>query len=158
MNPDCIFCKIVTGKLPACKVYEDADTLAFMDIGPIVKGHTLVIPKTHYDPLIQTPTKVLHQLITVVQRIAAAQVHGLKADGVNVIQSNGQAAGQVIPHIHFHVIPRFLEDGHSWNWRPRAYAAPDEMHKLAENIRQALDSHSPAQPGFALPLSCGQGP
>ena len=140
MNPDCIFCKIVAGALPACKVYEDAHTLAFMDLGPIVKGHTLVIPKRHYDPLMQTPAAVLHQLISVVQQVAAAQVRGLNADGVNIIQSNGKAAGQVVPHLHFHVIPRFRQDGHSWNWRPQAYADPREMQQLAESIRQAVNN------------------
>jgi histidine triad (HIT) family protein len=138
MNSDCIFCKIVAGALPACKIYEDADTLAFMDIGPIVKGHTLVIPKTHYDPLMHTPIAVLHKLIGVVQKVATAQVRGLKADGVNVMQSNGQTAGQVVPHIHFHVIPRFAQDGHTWNWRPKIYGDPHEIQRLAESIKQGL--------------------
>lgn len=138
MNPDCIFCKIAAGTMPACKIYEDADTLAFMDIGPIVKGHSLVIPKTHHDPLAQTPPEVLHRLITVVQKIARAQIHGLKADGVNIMQANGRAAGQIVPHIHFHVIPRFIQDGHSWNWHPQTYTQPEEMQKTADAIKQAL--------------------
>lgn len=138
MTSDCIFCKIVAGKLPACKVYEDADTLAFMDIGPIVHGHTLVIPKTHVDPLTATPPAVLQKLILVVQRIARAQLSALKADGVNVMQANGQAAGQVVPHLHFHVIPRFVTDGHNWNWKPHPYAKSEEMSVLAEKIKQAL--------------------
>lgn len=138
MQPDCVFCKIVAGALPCCKVYEDADTLAFMDIGPIVQGHTLVIPKRHYDPLGNTPPEVLRRLIAVVQQIAAAQTRALNADGINVMQANGRAAGQVVPHIHFHVIPRFLQDGHSWNWRPKPYADPHEIQRLADRIRQAL--------------------
>ena len=138
MNADCIFCKIVSGILPSYKVYEDDVTLAFMDIGPIVRGHTLVIPKKHYDPLIQTPADVLGKLIAVVQKIAAAQTRALKADGINVMQSNGKAAGQVVPHIHFHVIPRFLQDGHSWNWHPKPYADPHEIRQLAESIKQSL--------------------
>ena len=138
MNSDCIFCKIVAGQLPACKVYEDADTLAFMDIGPIVPGHTLVIPKTHVDPLTAAPPEVLQKLIIVVQSIARAQLKAFKADGVNVIQSNGRAAGQVVPHLHFHVIPRFATDGHHWNWKPRPYAKSEEMGALAEKIKGAL--------------------
>lgn len=137
-NNDCIFCKIVAGELPSCKVYEDADTLAFMDIGPIIKGHTLVIPKKHYDPLTATPTAVLQQLIVSVQKIAQAQLAGLKTDGINIVQANGKAAGQVVPHVHFHVIPRFSDDGHSWNWTPRSYADPNEMDQVAERIRKAL--------------------
>ena len=138
MNSNCIFCKIVAGQLPACKVYEDTDTLAFMDIGPIVPGHTLVIPKKHIDPLTAAPPEVLHKLIVVVQSIARAQLKAFKADGVNVIQSNGRAAGQVVPHLHFHVIPRFASDGHHWNWKPRPYAQPEEMGALAGQIRAAL--------------------
>jgi len=138
MKSDCIFCKIVAGQLPACKVYEDTDTLAFMDIGPIVPGHTLVIPKTHVDLLTAAPPEVLQKLILVVQRIARAQLKAFKADGVNVIQSNGRAAGQVVPHLHFHFIPRFAADGHHLNWTPRSYAQPEEMGARAEEIRGAL--------------------
>lgn len=138
MNTDCIFCKIVAGQLPSCKVYEDADTLAFMDIGPIIPGHTLVIPKAHVDPITATPPLVLQKLILVVQRIARAQLKAFKADGVNVVQANGQAAGQVVPHLHFHVIPRFAGDGHHWNWKPRPYAQSDEMSALAAKIKTAL--------------------
>lgn len=138
MSEACIFCQIVAGALPSCKVHEDADTLAFLDIGPLVEGHTLVIPKTHYDPLTATPPAVLHRLIEVVQRIADAQMRGLAADGINVMQSNGRAAGQVVPHLHFHVIPRFRHDGHSWNWNARAYGQRSDMQRLAERIRETL--------------------
>ena len=140
MNTDCIFCKIVAGQLPACKVYEDTDTLAFMDIGPIVRGHTLVIPKTHVDPLTAAPAEVLQKLILVVQSIARAQLAAFKADGVNVMQSNGRVAGQVVPHLHFHVIPRFAADGHHWNWKPRPYAKSEEMAALAGQIKAALEA------------------
>jgi len=141
MKTDCIFCKIADGKLPAAKVYEDSDILAFMDIGPVVKGHTLIIPKQHYNPITETPPEVLQKLIVVVQKIARAQVNGLGADGINVIQSNGKIAGQIIPHIHFHVIPRFKSDGHSWNWTPRKYDNQDEMNGLAQKIKNALANH-----------------
>ena len=135
---DCIFCKIVAGQLPSCKVYEDADTLAFMDIGPIVPGHTLVIPKIHVEALPAAPHEVLQKLILVVQNIASSQLSAFKADGVNVIQANGRAAGQVVPHLHFHVIPRFATDGHHWNWKPHPYAKSEEMSALAEKIKAAL--------------------
>ena len=129
----------MAGQLPSCKVYEDTITLAFMDIGPIVPGHTLVIPKIHVDPLTAAPPEVLQKLILVVQSIARAQFKAFQADGVNVIQSNGRAAGQVVPHLHFHVIPRFAADGHHWNWQPRPYAKNDEMEALAEKIKGALE-------------------
>jgi len=138
VSTDCLFCRIVAGEVPSTKVYEDADILAFLDIGPVVKGHTLVIPKAHHDPITGTPRDVLHLLIDAVQRIAAAQLGGLKADGVNVSQANGRAAGQVIPHVHFHVIPRFAADGHHWNWSAKKYDGAQEMQEFAARIAGAL--------------------
>ena len=138
MSANCLFCRIVAGEIPSTRVYEDADTLAFMDIGPIIKGHTLVIPKKHYDPITQTPEDVLAKVMVVVRKIAQAQVNGLKADGVNVLNANGEAAGQQVPHIHFHVVPRFKTDGPHWNWAAKKYDSLDEMKKMAEEIKKAL--------------------
>lgn len=135
---DCIFCKIIRGALPAVKIYEDGHTLAFMDIGPIVKGHLLVIPREHYADLAATPPGVLAELMAVVQKIAGAQQKALRADGINIMQSNGRAAGQVVGHIHFHVIPRFASDGHHWNWKAQKYADSGEMQSLADKIKNAL--------------------
>jgi len=138
MSTNCIFCKIVAGEIPSTRVYEDADTLAFMDIGPVIKGHTLVIPKQHFDPITKTPVDVLASLMAVVQKIAQAQMNGLKADGVNVLNANGTVAGQQVPHIHFHVVPRFKTDGHHWNWAAKKYDSIEEMKKLAEEMKKAL--------------------
>ena len=138
MSENCIFCKIVAGAIPSTRVYEDARVLAFMDIGPIVKGHVLVIPKEHHDPLTAVPPELLSDMMGVVQKVAAAQVAGLKADGVNVHQANGAAAGQVVPHVHIHVIPRFANDGHRWNWAAGKYASMEEMQGLAAKLKTAL--------------------
>lgn len=138
MSESCIFCRIVRGEIPATRLYEDDEVLAFMDIGPIIKGHALVIPKRHYDPITAAPADLLGRCMAVVQKIAQAQFDGLRADGVNVHQTNGAAAGQVVPHIHFHVIPRFHQDGHSWNWRAGAYANRDEMNQFADRIKAAI--------------------
>lgn len=138
MSQDCIFCKIVQGEIPAVKVLEDSDVIAFMDIAPVVKGHTLVIPKSHHDLLVHAPVETLQKLIGVVQRIAAAQFKGLRADGISISQVNGRTAGQVVPHIHFHVIPRFQTDGHHANWTPIKYTGVEEMNHYAERIRKAL--------------------
>ncbi len=135
---DCIFCKIVEKQIPATILYEDDEVLAFMDIGPIVKGHALVIPKRHCDPITETPDELLAKLHLVAKRIAAAQMNGLGADGVNIMQNNGAAAGQEVPHIHVHVIPRFADDGHHWNWNPKAYDDIDEMNALANQIQTHL--------------------
>jgi histidine triad (HIT) family protein len=138
MKDGCVFCKIVAGKIPSTKVYENDEVLAFVDIGPIVKGHILVIPKEHFDPLTALPPALLARVAEAVQRIAKAQFSALKADGVNVFQANGAAAGQVVPHVHFHVIPRFNDDGHRWNWKSIAYTDPSEAAILAARIRAAL--------------------
>lgn len=141
MSESCIFCKIVRGELPSTKLYEDGDVLAFMDIGPIVKGHALVIPKQHVDPVTAVPPALLSKVMTVVQKLVQAQFKGLKADGVNVHQSNGAAAGQVVPHVHFHVIPRFATDGHKWNWAAKKYDSIDEMKTLADSIRKEFTAN-----------------
>ncbi len=135
---DCIFCKIVAGDVPATRIYEDDDVLAFMDIGPLVKGHALVIPKAHYDPLDAMPAELLANVMRVVQRLVKAQRKGLGAEGVNVHQANGAAAGQVVHHVHVHVIPRFHNDPHHWNWQPQSYASMDEAAALAACMRAAL--------------------
>lgn len=135
---DCIFCKIVAGEIPSVKVYEDDDVLAFMDIGPIVKGHTLVIPKEHYDPVTAVPPDLLAKVIAVVQKVVKAQLNGLDADGVNIHQCNGAASGQEVPHVHFHVIPRYNDDGHSWNWHPKQYDRQEEMEQLANRIAEVI--------------------
>lgn len=134
----CIFCKIVAGEIPSIRVHEDADVLAFMDIGPLVKGHTLVIPKSHHNLISETPDDVLAKVIAVVRKVAHAQKVGLGADGVNIHQANGAAAGQVVPHLHFHVVPRFHHDGHHWNWTPHPYADLSEASALASRIQSAL--------------------
>jgi histidine triad (HIT) family protein len=137
MNAECVFCRIVQGQIPSTRVYEDAGVLAFMDIGPVVQGHVLVIPKAHYDPITDVPAPLLAKIMAVVQKVAAAQMTALHADGVNLFQANGAAAGQVVPHMHIHVIPRFNGDGHRWNWTSRKYEKPGEMERIAA----ALSAH-----------------
>lgn len=139
-NSDCIFCRIATGALPATKVYETDEVIAFLDIGPIIKGHTLVIPKQHYENIISTPIQVMHRLMDVAQIIARAQMKGLRADGVNVIQNNGRASGQLVPHLHVHVIPRYTSDGHHWNWAAKKYEDAAEMEKTAAEIVAGLQN------------------
>ncbi len=133
----CIFCRIVAGEIPATVVYEDELTLAFLDIAPLIKGHTLVIPKAHFEHIGGIPPALLGACMNTAQRIAAAQVAVLDADGVNLHQANGAAAGQVVPHLHFHVVPRFANDGHHWNWNPTPYASMDVMSAIGATLRQA---------------------
>ena len=110
MNDDCLFCKIIRGELPCNKLYEDDDIFVFLDIYPIAKGHALFIPKTHIEDLYELNNEnmgFIEKLPEIVKKLK--NITG--ATGMNIIQSNGEDAGQVIFHIHFHLIPRFPEDG-----------------------------------------------
>lgn len=138
MNDSCIFCKIVAGSIPSTKVYEDADCLAFMDINPVAKGHTLVVPKQHHNPITGMPPELLQKVILAVQKVAKGIYAGLKADGMNVTQANGAVAGQIIPHVHFHVIPRFEKSEQAKNWIPGKYDNPDEIKQYAQRIAAAI--------------------
>ncbi len=135
---ECIFCKIAAKEIPATVVFEDEEVLVFMDIGPIMKGHALVIPKKHYDPVTEIPDELLAKLHITAKKIAKAQLNGLGADGVNIMQNNGKASGQEVPHLHVHVIPRFDGDGHHWNWNAKSYNDFDEMSELADRIRHSV--------------------
>ncbi len=137
MNPtDCIFCKIVSGDVPSKKVYEDADTLAFLDIHPTNPGHTLVIPKIHSENLYDMSDHSLAASIRAAQKVARAIKTAVGADGINLSMNNERAAGQIIFHPHFHVIPRFAEDGYK-HWGKKEYNE-GEAEVVAEKIRTAL--------------------
>lgn len=138
MCDDCIFCKIAANEIPSTRVYEDEKAIAFMDIAPIAKGHTLVIPKIHADPITEVDNETLAHLIVVVKKVTEGVMKALNADGINVTQANGSAAGQVVPHIHFHIIPRFDSDGKSHNWSHTAYSDNDEMAAFAEKIKESI--------------------
>tara|TARA_Y100000310_G_scaffold345746_1_gene469166 strand:+ start:10481 stop:10888 length:408 start_codon:yes stop_codon:yes gene_type:complete len=108
---DCIFCKLVKGEIPSSKVFEDDKTIAFLDIAPVNKGHVLVIPKEHFETILDTPEDTLKEVIATTKKVTAAVKKGVNADGITVGQSNFEAAGQVVPHLHFHIMPRFKDDG-----------------------------------------------
>ncbi len=136
-DPDCVFCKIVAGQLPSYKLYEDAATLAFMDINPLHPGHALVVAKGHYPDLYATPDAVLAAAVKGARRVASAVRDALKPDGLNLVQANGPGAAQSVPHLHLHVLPRRLGDDAKMNWgiRPGDRAA---IAATAEKIRAAL--------------------
>jgi len=133
---DCIFCKIVRGEIPANKVLEDNEFLAFLDIKPISKGHALLIPKVHCKNLLDFPRTEETDLMEFLKKIATAVVKATNADGFNLGMNNGRAAGQVIHHAHFHIIPRFENDGlHSW---PNHDASKEELEEVQEKIKSFL--------------------
>ena len=108
---DCIFCKIIAGEIPSFKVYEDENSLAFLDIAPVNPGHTLIVPKKHYVNMEEIPEDQLCQLAAVIKKIGKAVKDGLGAEGYNVTENNDPISGQIVPHLHFHVIPRRQGDG-----------------------------------------------
>ena len=111
MAEDCPFCKIGSGEIPAKKVFENDIAVAFLDINPRNPGHTLVIPKKHYETLFDMPSEEAGELFEVVTEVANAVKSGVNADGLNISQNNYRAAGQLVPHLHFHLIPRFNSEG-----------------------------------------------
>ena len=106
MKNNCVFCAIAAGEIPCFKVYEDDLVLAYLDINPFAEGHTLVIPKVHTTGLLDTPPETLREMIVRVQKVAARLKASLPCDGFNILQNNGPAAGQTVPHLHFHIVPR----------------------------------------------------
>ena len=133
---DCIFCKIIKGEISAHKVYENEHAVAFLDINPVHDGHTLVVPKKHFEDFVHIPKQELQGLAEAVQQVAKAVRESVKADGINIGLNIGRAAGQLVFHAHFHVIPRYADDGLK-HWKRVSEKQP-EFNKVAEKIRQAL--------------------
>src|SRR5579859_3617030 len=133
-DPDCIFCKILAGELPAQKVDEDERTIAFMDINPATRGHALVIPRHHSRDLLEIPAEDLEATISAAQRLARRMTERLDLDGVNLLNSCGQHAWQTVFHFHLHVIPRYREDPLRLPWQP-APGDPEEIARVAQDLR-----------------------
>ena len=134
---DCVFCKMVAGQIPVTKIYEDEVVLAFLDIGPISDGHTLVIPTQHFEKLHDCPAELLGQVGSRLGRIARAVAAGISSDGYNVLCNNGRAAGQVVEHLHFHIIPRNTGDGLIDRWPAYKYQE-GKIEEIAAKIRKNL--------------------
>jgi histidine triad (HIT) family protein len=137
MKEDCIFCKIVKGEIPCGKLYEDETVLAFLDVSPWSKGHCLVIPKAHYSSLDECPGEIVAAVSQKIPLVARAVVKVVQADAYNVLNNNGRAAGQLVNHVHFHIIPRKSNDGiisHAPHGKPNS----GELEDLAQRISQEL--------------------
>jgi len=132
---DCIFCKIVKGEIPAIKIKETENTLSFLDTHPLNLGHALVIPKKHYENIFDVTPEILAQVIIETKKIASAVKKAVNANGIGIAQNNGKAAGQVVNHLHFHIIPRYNDDGYV-HWSP--YKDTPSNSAVAEKIIQAL--------------------
>lgn len=136
-DESCIFCKIIDGKIPCSKIFEDEKVLAFLDIMPINKGHVLVVPKNHSKNILEDDDADINQCMKAVKKVARALLRATKAQGFNIGVNTEKAAGQAVFHTHFHVIPRFEGDGlHHW---PGDKYMDGEMEKVRLSIVSALD-------------------
>lgn len=138
MSDDCIFCQIIAGEIPSYTVHETEDVYAFLDANPLAEGHTLVVPRDHHPRVGELPAEAGDALFSTVRRLTPAVERATDADGVTVAINDGEAAGQEIPHVHAHLVPRTDGDAagaiHSLRW-PRPEPADDEFHATADAIR-----------------------
>jgi len=134
---ECVFCKIRDGEIPSLKVFEDDRTLAFMDINPLNSGHCLVITRSHAATIYEADAQDLQAVMVTAQRVALAIRDGLKPDGLNLVQANGAAAFQSVPHFHVHLIPRWNNDGKGFDWK-LIPGNREHIMKAGERIRALL--------------------
>ena len=137
MNKDCIFCGIVRGDIPALKVYEDAHALVFLDVARDVDGHMLAIPKVHASSVLDCDEEMLARVMTAVRRVSRHCVENCGFEGVNLLNASGAAAGQSVPHLHIHVMPRREGDGVrlNWDYKPGDMA---EIEAIYKRLKAAL--------------------
>ena len=124
---NCIFCKIAAGEIPSATLYEDEDFRVILDLGPASKGHALILPKQHYANLYELPDELAEKVIRLAKKMVIAMTKALQCDGFNVVQNNGEAAGQTVFHFHMHLIPRYKGDGVGITWTPGTLT--DEMRE-----------------------------
>jgi histidine triad (HIT) family protein len=134
---DCVFCMIRDGKIPSSKIYDDARTFAFMDINPLSRGHCLVAPKAHAATLYEVDVEDFKAVAATAKKLATAIKKALSPDGLNLLQANGAAAFQSVPHFHLHLIPRWANDGKGFDWKV-VPGNREEIVGTADRIRTML--------------------
>ena len=117
-DKDCIFCKIAGGEIPSKTIYEDEEFRVILDLGPAAKGHALILPKDHFANLYELPDETASRVMLLAKRMAAQITDKLQCDGFNLVQNNGEVAGQTVFHFHMHLIPRYKDDGQKIAWQP----------------------------------------
>ncbi len=130
---DCIFCKLANGDIPTNTIYEDSDFRVFLDAGPATKGHCLIVPKEHFDDLENIDDSVASKVMPLAKKIMKLLKEKLSWDGFNVVQNNGEAAGQTVFHFHVHLIPRYKDDGQKILWKPQS-PEDGELETLCKTI------------------------
>lgn len=131
MEQNCIFCKIANGEIPSATIYEDEEFRAILDLGPASKGHALILPKTHAANLFELPDETAAKAMVLAKKLGRKLQEGLHADGLNVVQNNGEAAGQTVFHFHMHLIPRYEKDTVNVTWTPGTLTEEDKKAILA---------------------------
>ncbi|MFW5991470.1 MAG: HIT family protein [Candidatus Nanoarchaeia archaeon] len=134
---ECVFCKIINGEIPGETVYEEEDVLAIMDINPANKGHVLVIPREHYETYLDLPGELAEKIGSATQKVASGVLKATGAQGFNILNNNKKIAGQLVPHVHMHIIPRFENDGVDMSLTHKEYKE-GEITEYAEKIRNNL--------------------
>lgn len=130
---DCIFCKIANGEIPSKTIYEDERFRVILDLGPATRGHALILPKEHADNLYELTDETAGEVMKLARRMAVQIKEKLHADGFNLVQNNGEAAGQTVSHFHLHLIPRYEGDGQSILWKP-GQPSQEELEEVREQI------------------------
>jgi histidine triad (HIT) family protein len=138
VSADCVFCKIRDGQIPSFKIHEDERTVTFMDINPLNSGHCLVVTKTHAATIFEADVEDLVAAMATVKKVALAIQEALKPDGLNILQANGAAAFQSVPHFHLHLIPRWTNDGKGFDWKP-VPGNREAIMKNGERLRALLN-------------------
>lgn len=134
---DCIFCKIANGEIPSATLYEDEDFRVILDVGPASYGHALLLPKKHYANLFELPEELAGKALIVVKKIATVMNETLDCDGLNVVQNNGEAAGQTVFHFHMHMVPRYKKDTVKIGWKIGKLSDADR-DKLVEALANKI--------------------
>lgn len=132
-DTNCIFCKIANGEIPSKTLYEDDKFRVILDLGPATKGHALILPKEHYADLYELPDETAGEVMKLAKKMAAQMTERLGCEGFNLVQNNGELAGQTVFHFHMHLIPRYKEDGQKIGWKPQE-ATQEELETIRAQI------------------------
>lgn len=138
---DCIFCKIANGEIPSTTLYEDDDFRVIFDISPASKGHVLILPKEHADNVFDLPEETASKIFVLAKKVAAAVKAALSCDGINILQNNGEAAGQSVFHLHMHVIPRYQGDTVKIGWKLGETPAAEELEQMKKAILENMTNN-----------------
>ena len=133
VKEDCIFCKIANGSIPSKTIYEGEKFRVILDLGPATKGHALILPKEHYADIYEIPEETIGDAMKLAKKMAGLMTDKLGCDGFNIVQNNGEAAGQTVKHFHIHLIPRYKDDGQHILWEP-GEVSQDELELIKRQI------------------------